>query len=154
MTGRKEFCATLNGQHADHLPCMPITMMFAADILGVKYGQYARGRKTMADAQLKTAEIFGLDHVSTISNHARDHMGGKVQWYQDQPPAVIEEESLFADKLALARVRAPDPFSGGRMEDRIRGVELLRRQIGQELLVEAGSRAPAPSLPIYAGSIA
>jgi MtaA/CmuA family methyltransferase len=55
---------------------------------------------------------------------------------------MIEEESLFAEKLVLARVRVPDPYSGGRMEDRIRGVELLHRQIGQELLVEGWVEGP------------
>ena len=47
---------------------MPITMMFAADVLGVKYGQYARDYRVMADAQIKTAEMFGFDYVSTISD--------------------------------------------------------------------------------------
>jgi hypothetical protein len=42
MTGRERILAVLAGQKPDHLPCMPITMMFATDILGVNYGQYAR----------------------------------------------------------------------------------------------------------------
>src|ERR1035438_7512290 len=113
MTGRERVLAALSERRADHLPCMPISMMFAADVLGVKYGQYVRDHKIMVDAQLKTAEMFGFDHVSTVSDPAREvaDLGGKIQWYQDQPPAMIEEESLFADKLVLARVRVPDPYS-------------------------------------------
>jgi uroporphyrinogen-III decarboxylase len=74
MTGRERILAVLTGQKPDHLPCMPITMMFAADILGVKYGQYARDHRIMVDAQIKTAEIFGLDYVSTISDPAKPPM--------------------------------------------------------------------------------
>lgn len=39
---------------------MLITMMFAADILGVKYGRhgrYLRDHRILADARVKTAEI-------------------------------------------------------------------------------------------------
>ena len=143
MTGRERILAVLNGQKADHLANMPITMMFAADVLGVKYGQYARDHKIMVDAQIKTAEMFGFDYVSTISDPAREaaDAGAKVRWYDDQPPAIIEEEALFADKSALGRTK-PEPLSGGRMEDRIRGIELLRQRAGDELFVEGWVEGP------------
>lgn len=144
MTGRERILAVLEGQPADHLPCMPITMMFAADVLGVPYGKYARDHRVMVDAQVKTAEMFGFDYVSTISDPAREaaDYGARVQWYDDQPPAIIEEEALFADKSLLGRAKAPDPFCGGRMEDRIRGVELLRQRVGNELFVEGWVEGP------------
>jgi hypothetical protein len=123
---------------------MPITMMFAADVLGVGYGQYARDYRVMADAQLKTAEMFGLDYVSTISDPAREasDLGGKIQWYDDQPPAIVENEALFTDKRVFAGFKVPDRVAGGRMEDRIRGVELLRSRVGQDLLVEGWVEGP------------
>jgi MtaA/CmuA family methyltransferase len=144
MTGRERILAVLAGKKADHLPCMPITMMFAADVLGVKYGQYARDHRVMVDAQVKTAERFGFDYVSTISCPAREasDYGARIQWYEDQPPAIIEEEALFADKSALVGFKAPDPLSGGRMEDRIRGIELLRQRVGNDLFVEGWVEGP------------
>lgn len=36
MTGRERILAVLHGQKADHLPCMPITTMIAADVFGVR----------------------------------------------------------------------------------------------------------------------
>jgi len=106
MTGRERILAVLAGQKANHLPSMPITMMFAADILGVPYGQYARNHKLLADAQIKTAEQFGFDYVSAISDPAREaaDAGAKIQWFENQPPAILEDEALFADKSALGRV--------------------------------------------------
>ena len=91
MTGRERILAVLAGQKADRLPCMPITMMFAADIFGVRYGQYVRDYRIIADAQVKTAEMFGFDHVSTISDPACEasDLGANIQWYEDQPPAII-----------------------------------------------------------------
>jgi MtaA/CmuA family methyltransferase len=144
MTGRERILAALAGREPDSLPCMPITMMFAADILGVKYGEYARDHRIMVDAQVKTAGMFGFDYVSTISDPAREacDSGAKLQWFDDQPPAMVEDEALFADKSALARVKAPDLITGGRMEDRVRGIELLRERVGKELFVEGWVEGP------------
>jgi len=144
MTGRERILAVLGGQKPDRLPCMPITMMFAADILGVKYQAYCRDHRIMADAQVKTAKMFGLDYVSTISCPAREasDYGAKIQWYEDQPPAIIEGEALFEDKRLLAGFKVSDPLSGGRREDRIRGIELLRRRVGKELFVEGWVEGP------------
>jgi MtaA/CmuA family methyltransferase len=144
MTGRERILAVLAGRKADYLPCMPITMMFAADILGVKYEQYVRDHRIMADAQIKTAEKFGLDYVSTISDPTREahDSGANIQWYDDRPPAINEEDALLLDKLTLTRVKAPDVISGGRMEDRVKGIEMLRVRAGKDLFVEGWVEGP------------
>jgi len=143
MTGRERVLAVLAGREPDHVPCMPITMMFAADVLGVKYGQYSREYKILADAQLKTAEMFGFDYVSAISDPAREaaDLGAKIQWYDDQPPAILEDEALFSDKAVLSRTTVPDQIAG-RREDRVRGIELLREGAGTTLLVEGWVEGP------------
>lgn len=144
MTGRERILAVLAGQMEGHLPCMPITMMFATDILGAKYGQYVRNHRIMADAQIKTAEMFGFDHVSVISDPACEasDFGANIQWYEDQPPAIIEDKALFSDKSALVRVKAADLILGERMENRVRAVELLRERVGNDLFVEGWVEGP------------
>ena len=147
MTGRERVLAVLNGQMPDHLACMPITMMFAADVLGVKYEQYARDHRIMVDAQVKTAETFGFDHVSAIGPPPPEtaDLGAKIQWFADQPPSMIETESLLEDKSAFDRTRARSPVSGAHIENRLRGIELLRRRVGNELLVEGWASGPCAS---------
>jgi MtaA/CmuA family methyltransferase len=125
---------------------MPITMMFAADILGVKYGRYLRDHRILVEAQVKTAEMFVLDYVSVISSSSEAaDLGARLQWYDDQPSAVIEEGALFADKANFARVKAPELISGGLMGDRVRAVELLRQRVGKDLLVEGWVEGPCAS---------
>jgi len=144
MTGRERILAVLAGEKADSLPCMPITMTFAADVLGVKYGEYARNHRIMVDAQIKTAEMFGFDYVSTISDPTREacDLGARIEWYEDRPPAIDEEHALFLDKARLARTNAPASIAGGRMEDRLKGVEMLRERAGKDLLVEGWVEGP------------
>jgi uroporphyrinogen-III decarboxylase len=119
----------LKGGRPDRLPLMPITMMFAADRLGVKYSEYARNHEVLVEGQIRTAEEFGFDHVSSISDPAREaaDYGAHVQWYDDQPPALVEDDSLLAEKGKLAPLKPIDPLGEGRMHDRIRAIELLNR---------------------------
>jgi len=119
-------------------------MMFAADAAGVRYAGYARDHRVLAEAQVRTAEQFGFDYVSAISDPAREaaDFGAKLTWFEDQPPDLSEADSLLADKALLGRLPRLDDVRGGRTEDRIRGVELLRRRVGEEKLVEGWVEGP------------
>lgn len=144
MTGRERILATLDGQAADHLALMPITMMFAADILGVRYERYAREYAVMADAQVKTAEKFRFDHVSAIGPPAPESadLGAPVEWFSDQPPSMPEANALLVEKQSLDQARARGPIAGERIENRVRGIERMRGLAGEELLVEGWISGP------------
>jgi MtaA/CmuA family methyltransferase len=144
MTGRERVLATMTGQKPDHLPALPITMMFAADTAGVSYRAYATDFQVLADAQIRTAEKFGFDHVSVISDPAREasDLGAAVEWFDDQPPAIIESRALLADKSTLARLQRPDPHTARRMSDRVKGVRRLKALAGKELGIEGWVEGP------------
>ncbi len=144
MTGRERVLTAIEGGMPDRLPCMPITMMFAADQAGVKYSDYARDHRVLAEAQIRTAEQFDLDHVSAISDPAREaaDYGARLTWFEDQPPDLCEADSLLAAKALLGRLPRLESVTGGRTEDRLRGVELLRRRVGAEKLVEGWVEGP------------
>jgi MtaA/CmuA family methyltransferase len=134
----------LDRKPAARPPVMPLTMMFAADRIGVPYGRYAMDHNVLVDAQLRVAEEFGFDHVSVISDPAREaaDCGAEVRFFDDQPPAIDEARTLFQDKAVLASIRIPDPLGGGRMTDRINGVSLLREKAGADLAVEGWVEGP------------
>ena len=52
--------------------------MFAGDFAGVPYGQYCRDHRKLVAAQIKTADQFGFDFVSCISDPAREVADSKV----------------------------------------------------------------------------
>ena len=144
MTSRERVFAMMDHRPVDRLPLMPITMMFAADQAGVKYGEYARDHRVMVEAQLHTARKFGFDYVSAISDPAREaaDLGAEIGYYDDQPPAIIEDKALLADKAMLGRLDYPDPLGGGRLHDRVKAIALFKERVGGELLIEGWVEGP------------
>ena len=116
MNDKERVLAMFDGKAVDHLPLMPITMMFAADLVGVPYRDYAADHRVLAEAQTRTAETFGFDYVSAISDPAREvsDLGGTVEWFDNQPPAIVESRALLDDKGKLTNLPLPDPSAPGR----------------------------------------
>jgi MtaA/CmuA family methyltransferase len=144
MNGRERVLAHFDNQPVDCLPLMPITMMFAADRIGRKYGEYARDYRVLVEGQLRTAEEFDFDYVSCISDPAREatDCGARIEFFEDQPPAIIESDALLADKNLLRSLEVPDPLGGGRMHDRVRAAEEFKRKVGDDLLIEGWVEGP------------
>lgn len=134
MTGRERALAFLDGQPVDRLPLMPVVMMFCADQIGVKYGAYVNDFRVLAEAQIRTAERFDFDLVSIMSDPAREayDCGARVEFYADQPAAIVESDALLTDKAKLARLSIPDPLGGGRMHSAVQALELMKRRVGQQ----------------------
>jgi MtaA/CmuA family methyltransferase len=141
MNGRERVLALIEGRPVDRLPFMPITMMFAAGQIGVPYREYVTDYRVLAEGQMRTAERFGFDYVSVISDPAREpsDLGAAIEWFDDQPPAINESNALLKDKSRLKDLR---PGFGPRMTDRVEGVRLLKERAGGELIVEGWVEGP------------
>jgi len=144
LNGYERLVSTIEGSEVDCLAFMPITMMFAADQIGVKYGTYATDFRTLVEAQLHMAEKFDADHVSCISDPAREagDCGSKVQFFEDQPPAIIENAVAIQDKATLATLNMPDPLADGRMFDRVKAAELFKKHVGGQKIIQGWVEGP------------
>ncbi len=144
MNGRERILAFLDGRDLDRLPLMPVVMMFCADHIGVKYGEYVKDHRILAEAQIRTAEAYDFDIVSNMSDPAREaaDCGAHIEFYEDQPAAIIESDALLADKSQLSRLVVPDPLSGGRMHQAIQSLELMKRRVGDEKAVMGWVEGP------------
>lgn len=144
MNSRDRVLAHLDGRPVDRLPLMPITMMFACDQIGARYFDYCTDYRVLAEGQLRTAEAFGFDYVNTMSDPAREaaDCGAKVEYFENQPVALLEDDALLSDKTRLATLKLPDPLGGGRMHNGIKAVALLRQRVGKEKIVEGWVEGP------------
>jgi MtaA/CmuA family methyltransferase len=144
MNSRERVRAMIETGDSDRLPLMPITMMFASDLHGSSYRDYAADHRVLVAAQTETADRFGFDYVSAISDPAREasDLGAAIEWFDNQPPAINEGRSLLADKAKFAALRVPDPVQGRRMSDRVAGVSLLRQRAGHDRIIEGWVEGP------------
>jgi len=131
MTGRERILAHLAGRPVDRLPLMPITMQFACDQIGARYRDYCTDHRVLVAGQLRTAEKFGFDYVNTMSDPAREaaDCGAAVEFFENQPVAIIEEQALLTDKTRLAGLKIPDPLGGGRMHNGVKALALFKEKL-------------------------
>ncbi len=144
MNSRERIFTLFEGGQVDYLPLMPITMQFACDSIGRKYHEYATDHKVLVEGQLKVAQDFDFDHVSVISDPAREaaDCGASIIFSEDSPPAIDNHNALLADKTKLASLKMPDVLGGGRMQDRVEGVTLFKEKIGSDKIIEGWIEGP------------
>jgi MtaA/CmuA family methyltransferase len=121
-------------------------MMFAARNAGIAYIDYTRDPNKLAEAQLKVIRDFGVDCALMNSDPAREVIDiageGSVRWFEDQGPAIFEERAALRDKARLNEFKVPDPHAEGRMHDRVRSIEICRRELGDETSVVGWIEGP------------
>ena len=146
MTPIERVRHVIEGRPADRLPAQPMAMMFAARHAGMTFLDYTKDGQKMAAAQLKLAEDFGLDCLLTCSDPAREVIDiagdGSVDWFTDQGPAINEDRAALADPARLLTFKVPDPLGGGRMHDRVKAIETMRRQAGPGMSIVGWIEGP------------
>ncbi|NIW00174.1 hypothetical protein GWN26_14050 [Candidatus Saccharibacteria bacterium] len=144
MNSRERIFSLFKGGQVDRLPLMPITMQLASDGIDKKYKEYATDHRVLVEGQLKIAEDFDFDHVSVISDPARESAdcGASILYSEDSPPAIDNQNNLLADKTKLASLKMPDVLGGGRMQDRVEGVALFKEKIGSDKIIEGWIEGP------------
>jgi MtaA/CmuA family methyltransferase len=123
---------------------MPITMMFACDRIGARYRQYCTDYRVLVEGQVRTSEEFGFDYVNTMSDPACEaaDCGAVVQYFENQPVAIIEDQALLGEKTKLASLKIPDPLGGGRMHNRVKALELFGQRLGRQKIFEGWVEGP------------
>ena len=138
--------ALVAGKPVDHLPVQPVIMMFAARHLGIPFIEYTKDGKKMAAAQSKLVHDFGIDCLLTCSDPAREVFDiageGSINWYEDQGPAICEVRAALLDKSRLKSFRIPDPLGGGRMHDRIKGIQAMHAEFAGEVSIVGWVEGP------------
>ena len=134
------------GKQVDHLPAQPMLMMFAARHAGIAYVDYTRDGRKMAESQLKVVRDFGVDCVLMCSDPAREVIDiagdDSVKWLEDQGPVILEERAALLDKARLSEFTVPDPQREGRMQDRIRAIEICKRELGGDISIVGWVEGP------------
>ncbi len=126
MNGLERYLGTVAGRAVDDLARTPILMQFAAEFSGSDYGRFAADHCVLVEANVRCAEVFGIDQLSCISDPYREThgFGGAVTFVADGPPRSTQP---LADTKDLDTLAVPDPMGSARMLDRVRAVERYAR---------------------------
>ncbi len=144
VNSQERIHAIENGLPVDAVPIQPINMSFAARYAGIPFGRYVEDYRELVRGQLRFQEDFAFDALNLCSDPCREaaDCGAAICTFKDQPPTPDPERPLLAEKTDLARLTVPDPLGGGRMHDRVKGVELLVREGGGDIPIVGWVEGP------------
>ena len=147
MNERERFHASLTGETRAGYTFVPITMMYAADLIGVPYREYETNAATQIAGQLAVAERFEASVVSAISDPAVEasDLGAHVSFPESSPAHLVEEHSLLSEPAALGALVSRgvvNPEDGRRMANRLEVIRGLRDAAGDGRIVEGWVEGP------------
>ena len=118
-------------------------MQFAAEYIGSNYGAFAADHQVLVEANLRCAEDFGFDQVSTISDPYRETaaFGGQIEFQRDGVPRCVR--APLEEHPDLTLLPRPDPQAAARTRDRLDAVTAYRRRRGDHYSVLGWVEGPA-----------
>jgi MtaA/CmuA family methyltransferase len=144
MNGRQRILALLDRQPVDRPPVMPITMQFAADLIGARYVDYEMDYRVLVEGQIRTAERFGIDHVNIMSDPAREaaDLGARVHYPENAPASIDSTDAVLADPSRLNSLAIPEPASTPRMHNALLALASYKEKAGGEKMIEGWVEGP------------
>ncbi len=127
MNSRDLTLSAINGV-PEKIPFNPFIMHLAATIVDVDYcHDYVQKPEILADAQIKTAKFFGIDHVNVSTDAYREASawGVEIDWSSNTPTA-----KSFLDWREFDSYEEPDLLSSTRIQNRISAVKILKQKVG------------------------
>lgn len=147
MTPRERYDAILDGRTPDIVPRIPLLMQFAAEHIGSNYGAFASDHRVLVEANIRCAEDFGLDQVSTISDPYRETagFGGDIVFHENSVPECVRPPlaDASAGDDSIGRLVVPDPEVAPRMRDRLDAIRLYRQRLGNRYSILGWVEGPA-----------
>jgi MtaA/CmuA family methyltransferase len=143
MTSRDRFFAVLHGTRPDILPRVPILMQFAAEHIGSYYGAFASDYRVRVQANIRCAEEFGIDQLTTMSDPYCETagFGAIIEFPRHSGPICIKPP--LENDPDLAKLPRPNPFQAPRMRDRIEALRAYKTQTGDQYSILGWVEGPA-----------
>ena len=135
MNGLERSLAAVAFEDTDRVPVMPQIFGHAAIRVGVPLGDYIRDGELMARCQIDSLRHYGHDVVWALAdvNIETEACGSVLDYVHDDYATV--REHVIKDRSDLARLRVPNPLKDGRMPEMLKATSVLRREVGDEVVV-------------------
>ena len=132
MNSKESVMNRLQGKAVDRAPNTSLIMSFAPRYIGKPSSEFFLDYRVLVESSIKTNIDFGLDIMSTISDSYREayDFGVKIEFPHDSLP--VSKEHFIETYDDLKKLKVFDPYESTRMLDRIKAVELLKKEVGSD----------------------
>ena len=123
----------LDNKPIDRVPVTPILMQFAAKFINKPFSRYLLDYRTLVESHLRCHEKFGFDMLMTLSDAYREtfDFGANIEFPYDSLP--LSKEPFIQSYSDIVKLKKINPLDSTRMWDRIKAVELYKKEMGNEL---------------------
>ena len=124
----------------EKIPFNPFIMHFAATLARVDYNrEYCQKPEVLADAQIRCAEFFGIDHVNTSTDAYREAnaWGVEIDWSSHTP---VAKTHLKIEEFES--IEAPNLLDNKRIQNRIATIKKMREKVGGKQCIVGWIEAP------------
>ncbi len=127
--------AAVNFDPPDYVPVIAQVFGHAATLAGIPLGDYVKSGKLLARCQIQALKHYDYDAVFALmdANVETEAAGSALTYRADRYPSVATY--AFSDGTNLDRAEVPDPHRAGRMPELLEAAGILRREVGDDVLV-------------------
>ena len=142
MNSKDRVFNRLKGLKVDRAPNCCIIMTFAPKYINKPLKDFYLDYRTFVEANIKVNMDFGIDIMSAISDPYREvyDFGGKVEFPENSLP--LCKEPLIQEPDDLKKIKTFDPMNSIRMLDRIKAVELYKKEVGNDYAIMGWVECP------------
>ncbi|MDR2562719.1 MAG: uroporphyrinogen decarboxylase family protein [Prevotellaceae bacterium] len=121
-----------NAKDLDRVPNFNILMFFAAFYINKPFGQFCTDYRILVEGNLSCVEKFDIDILSTLSDPVREtaDFGTELEYPEDELPH--PKKVLLPNIEDVENLQLFDPLKSKRILDRIRAIELFKKEKNNE----------------------
>jgi uroporphyrinogen decarboxylase len=133
LTAYERMTRRLKGEPVDRPPNFDIFMTFASRRAGKTQREYYLDYRALVDANMLMIEQYGSDIAQAISDPFREchDFGAEIEFPADDLP--LSRTPRLQEYDDLKTLRAPSPYTGKRMSDRLEAIRSFRAQVGGQV---------------------
>ncbi|MEM3608119.1 MAG: uroporphyrinogen decarboxylase family protein [Candidatus Bathyarchaeia archaeon] len=135
ITPLRNILEAINLEEPSRIPLTALEQEHAVKIAGVSYADYARDPKVIAMVQKLAVKKYSLDmawvHVDDWIEY--EAMGDRLRFSYENVP--VCEEYVVKGEEDLDKLEIPDPNRDGRIPVLLEGINLLSREIGDQIMI-------------------
>lgn len=142
MTPKERMSAFVKGEEIDRIPCIPLMGETQTPLIGKKLSNYYHSPELMAEVEIACFKMFGHDGVGVGPGlHAiPEAMGTKLKFPEKGLPFVCEP--VLKDYADLDKLSPADPHRDGRLPLFLKALEIINKEIGDQVNVGSGVGGP------------